>query len=74
MDRTRGIWDLKGDNSLHGEGNGNQLQYSLPGESYGQRSLTGYSPWDHKYLDTESLLSCDVATEHIHIHVRYTVT
>ena len=20
----------------------------LPGESHGQRSLTGYSPWDHK--------------------------
>ena len=44
-----------------GEGNGNLLQYSylenrgawsatvLPGE---QRSLIGYSPWDHKELDT----------------------
>ena len=26
-----------------GEGNGN-----LPGKSYGQRSLVGYSPWGHK--------------------------
>ena len=26
-----------------GEGNGYALQYS--GESHGQRSLTGYSPW-----------------------------
>ena len=25
---------------------------SLPGESYGQRSLVGYSPWGHKALDT----------------------
>ena len=24
----------------------------LPGESHGQRSLTGNSPWGHKELDT----------------------
>ena len=24
----------------------------LPGESYGQRSLVGYSPWSHKESDT----------------------
>ena len=24
----------------------------LPGESYGQRSLTGYSPWGHRESDT----------------------
>ena len=24
----------------------------LPGESHGQRSLVGYSPWGHKELDT----------------------
>ena len=29
-----------------GEGNGNPLQYCLPGESHGPRSLAGYSPWD----------------------------
>ena len=40
-----------------GEGNGNPLQYSfffpsvfLPGKSHGQRSLVGYSPWDHKRI------------------------
>ena len=27
-----------------GEGNGNPLQYSLPGEFHGQRNLPGYSP------------------------------
>ena len=26
----------------------------LPGESYGQRSLVGYSPWDHKESDMMS--------------------
>ena len=24
----------------------------LPGTSHGQRSLAGYSPWDHKASDT----------------------
>ena len=32
----------------------------LPGESHGQRSLKGYSPWGHKELDTTE------ATEHTH--------
>ena len=45
-----------------GEENGNPPQYSLPGESHGQRSLAGYSPWGHKELEiierlTVSLLS-----------------
>ena len=31
----------------------------LPGESHGQRSLAGYSPWGHKQLDTSE------ATGHI---------
>ena len=26
----------------------------LPGESHGQRSLVGYSPWNHKELDMTS--------------------
>ena len=31
----------------------------LPGESHGQRSLVGYSPWSHKELDTtEQLTLC----------------
>ena len=28
----------------------------LPGKSHGQRSLVGYSPWDHKELDTTERL------------------
>ena len=29
----------------------------LPGKSQGQRSLTGYSPWGHKELDTPEQLT-----------------
>ena len=29
----------------------------LPGESHGQRSLVGYSPWSHKELVTTEWLS-----------------
>ena len=28
---------------------------SLPEEFHGQRSLAGYSPWDHKGLDTSEV-------------------
>ena len=36
-----------------GEGNDNPLQpVFLPGESHGQRSLAGYSPWGCKESDT----------------------
>ena len=31
-----------------GGGNGNPLQYFLPGEFHGQRSLAGYSPWGRR--------------------------
>ena len=39
-----------------GGGHGNPLQYSCPGESHGQRSLAGYSPWGHKESDMTELL------------------
>ena len=29
----------------------------LPGESHGQRSLAGYSPWDHRESDTTERLT-----------------
>ena len=29
----------------------------LPGESHGQRTLVGYSPWGHKELDTTEQLT-----------------
>ena len=34
----------------------------LPGESHGQRTLAGYSPWGRKKLNTTE------ATEHTHVH------
>ena len=37
----------------------------LPGESHGQRSLAGYSPWDHKESHaTEATYACK---EHHHV-------
>ena len=35
----------------------------FPGESYGQRSLAGYSPWDWKESDTTERLSTALHTE-----------
>ena len=35
----------------------------LPGESHGQKSLAGYSPWGHKELDM---------TERLHLHFHST--
>ena len=40
-----------------GGGNGNPV--SLPGQSHGQRSLAGYSPWGHRESDTTERLSTD---------------
>ena len=43
------------------KGNGNPPlgchYWSLPGESHGQRSLVGYSPWGHKESDMTEQLS-----------------
>ena len=39
----------------------------LPGESHGQRSLAGYSPWGHKETDTTEQLSVYTHT-HTHTH------
>ena len=32
-------------------GNGNPTSVFLPGESHGERSLAGYSPWAHRESD-----------------------
>ena len=44
-----------------GGGNGNPLQYSCLEKVHAQRSLAGYSPWDHKELDT---------IEHTYTHIQ----
>ena len=45
------VWTLGREDSP-GEGNGNPTPVFLPGESYEQRSLVGYSLWGRKELDT----------------------
>ena len=46
-----------------GGGNGNPLQYFLPGESHGQRGLVGYSAWGCKKLDTTKQLTYTLITQ-----------
>ena len=43
-----------------GEGNGTHSSI-LPGESHGQRSLAGYSPWGHKESDMTERLSLSLS-------------
>ena len=40
----------------------------LPGESHGQRSLVGYSPWGHKDLDTTMGSQRVGLSMHTHTH------
>ena len=37
---------------------------SLPGESHGERSLAGYSPWGHKESHTTEVTACTHAPQH----------
>ena len=46
---VRDLGSAHGSGSCPGEGYGNPV--FLPGESYGQRSLVGYSPWSCKESD-----------------------
>ena len=50
---------IPGSGRSPGEGNGNPLQYSLPGASHGQRSLVGHSAWGCKELDATERLHFD---------------
>ena len=58
---TAGDLDLiLGSGRSPGEQNGNPLQSTLvflPGKSHGQRSLEGYSSWDHKKSGKTKLLT-----------------
>ena len=44
----RDVGLIPGSGRSPGGGNGNPLQYFLPGESRGQRKVEGYSPWGCK--------------------------
>ena len=48
---------IPGLETFPGEGLGNPLQYSCLENPHGQRSLEGYSPWDHKESDMTEQLS-----------------
>ena len=48
---------IPGSGRSPGEGNGKPTPVFLPGESHGQRSLVGYSPWGCKESDTTELLN-----------------
>jgi len=48
---------IPGSGRSPGTGNGNPLQYTCLKKSHGERSLVGYSPQDHKELDTTELAS-----------------
>ena len=46
----------------------------LPGESHGQSSLVGYSPWDSKESDMTERLStqaCTHALEYLELHTLF---
>ena len=59
---TRDTGSIPGSGRCPEEGNGNPLQY-LPGKSYGQKSLAGYSPRGHKESDTTERLSTFIITK-----------
>ena len=46
------LGSIPGSGRSPGGGKGNPVQYFLPGESHGQRSLAGHTPWGRKELDT----------------------
>ena len=48
---------IPGEGRSSGEGNGKPTPVFLPGESPGQRSLAGYSPWGCKELDMTEWLN-----------------
>ena len=45
---SRDVGSVPGSERFPGEGNGNPLHYSCPGEFHGQRTLGGCRPWGHK--------------------------
>ena len=57
----RDVGSFPGPGISPGGGNGNPLPVFLPGESHGQRSLAGYSPWGHKELNTTEATSQSTA-------------
>ena len=55
------LGSIPGSGRSPAEGNGNSLQYILPGEFHEQRSLVGYSPWGPKELDMTERLTLSLS-------------
>ena len=53
-DTAFNLWMRRSPEGEHG----NPFQYSVHGESYEERSLTGYNPWGHEEWDTLNDLAC----------------
>ena len=62
-DRRRGVWSLGWDDPL--EEARQPTPVFLPGESHGQRSLAGYSPWGCTELDTTEWLTLSLSLGNI---------
>ena len=60
--RQSWVWSLRWE--IPGKGNGNPLRYSCLENPVGQRSLVGYSPWDHKESDTTGRLTFSLSLFH----------
>ena len=56
-----------------GGGHGNPL-VSLPAESHRQRSLEGYSPWDHKESNTTEAIYHASSSHHLILTSDTTIT
>ena len=57
MRETGDMGLIPGSGRYPGGGNGNCIPVFLPGQSHGQKSLAGSSPWGHKESDMTELLS-----------------
>ena len=57
----RDVGSIPGMGRSPGGGHGNPLPIFLPGESHGQRSLAGYSPWGRKESHrSDSIVICEM--------------
>ena len=64
----RDVGSIPGWGRSPGGGNGSLSTLVLsPGESHGQRSLPGYSPWGCKELDTTQLLTLSLSLHETYI-------
>ena len=60
---------IPGSGRSSGEGNGLPTPVFLPGESQGQKSLAGHSPWSHKESDTTEQLTLSLYNIYIYTFI-----